>query len=586
MAAHRHRALRRVVAEARRDVGVIRGNHPAQRKPALVGHRRVGSGGGFQVAHLRLLVAHGGHNAADLADVALDGFQVEAVEGVGGRAFARQSFVHGAQHDVVDAVAPGDFAAVDQAVGRPQQPRLGQGGIHAGQFEEFRRPPGLHQAVAGAQKALLDPAVEPGVILVAVADLGIPADQDAPAFGAVAQQQGNVEGDPAFGQQAVEFRRAVQHALFGDQFVLAQGDLLPHGRQHPVQQIPEFGADGPVAAQGAAQIVPAVELGLEGIHLGLHRRHGLLVNHLRLRAQGVDLLAQVHQFAAQLQRHVAGLVADAFSQPTAAFLPEVVERVLLRHDLLDLAEEIRFLRPGLGAGLQGGLAVAFVGLQGPVELNDALVRPRLVVEERQHDMALRPVGLEGFRQPQQARAVGRGARARRQARELPERVEVRAHHDHFLQPQFEHRIRARQKGDEVAPRGPLPVDLGVDRRGGAQRQLPAGAVEIEPGQVGVGPQVVVMTGIAVFAADEDHGARAQPERLQPLHPGVVVHHHDPVADRHAVELLVGPVADIHQLAGDAFRRRHRRQDGVGTPRHQRDRPVPGRQLATVHVGLQ
>ena len=586
MAPHRHRALRRVVAEARRDVGIIRGNHPAQGEPALVGHRLVGAGGGLQVAQLRLLVAHGGHDAADLADVALDGVQVEAVEGVGGRAFARQGFVHGAQHDVVDAVAPGDFAAVDQAVGRPQQARLGQGGIHAGQFEEFRRPPGLRQPVVGAQEALLNPAVEPGVILVAVADLGIAADQDAPALRAVAQQQGNVEGDPALGQQAVEFRRAVQHALFGDQFVLAQGDFLPHGGQHPVQQIPEFGVDGPVAAQGAAQVVPSVEFGLEGIHLGLHRRHGLLVDHLRLRAEGVDLLAQIHQLAAQLQGHVAGLVADAFAQPPAAGLFEMGQRIGRRDDLLDLAEEIRFLGPGRGAGLQGGLAVAIVRLQRPIELHHAFMRPRLVVEKRQHDMAFRAVGLENLRQPQQARAVGRGARARCQARELPERVEVRAHHDHFLQPQFEHRIRARQERDHVAPRRALPGDLGVDRGGAAQRQLPARAVVVEPGQIGVGPQIVMMEGIPVFAADKDHGPRAQPERLQPLHPGVVVHHHDPVADRHAVELLVGPVADIHQLAGEAFRRRHRRQDGVGTPRHQRNRPAAGRQLAAAHLRLQ
>jgi len=212
------------------------------------------------------LVAGGrGEQRRQLGCLRLDPRDVERGQGVVGRALAGQAFLAGGDGEVVDAQLPRDLAAVDERGGCPEQARRVEGAVGRGRLEVRRRLPRLAERLERLEERALDLPVEPRVVVVG-AEAGVAADDEAPTWAAVAEQERDVEADPAVADEVEERAVTVQRAPLGLELLGAALDDGAHLAEHPVQLGPHGGRVG-LAREGAQQVVPPVPLLLPLVEL-------------------------------------------------------------------------------------------------------------------------------------------------------------------------------------------------------------------------------------------------------------------------------------------------------------------------------
>ncbi len=192
---------------------------------------------------------------------------------------------------------------------------------------------------------------------------------------------------------------------------------------------------------------------------------------------------------------------------------------------------------------------------------------------------------------QQGRHVRRPARPGRGVRHGAERVDVRPEDDHLRLPvlRIKHRVRSRQVGEDVGPRQAFPDDLAADRRLGPVppkvHLAPDPGRRIQPDQVRRDRHMLGPDGHGVRSAEEDDGLGAEPERLLPVARTVILHGDDRPL-RPAISVILQPASThVDERPGEAFLRRHRRDDQVRPGRQQRHRLPSDPQLAALRAGL-
>jgi len=321
-----------------------------------------------------------------------------------------------------------------------------------------------------------------------------------------------------------------------------------------------------VAVRGLGHGIPARLLELPVAHALLDdpgaRRAGPVLRELP--AQLAGLLRRVPRAAPRLPGEAAAQGSFGAGQ--------ALEWVGPRDEAGDRLQEAAFVVEELLAGLEpNGLVVLF---EGAVEGAGAAVAAGLIVQEGDEDVAARTVLAQVLGEGEERRAVGRAARAGRQAWHLAEGVEVRRDDEDLLLVLEEGGLGALDEGEDVASRGAVPGNGAVDDGLRAFRQVGARAGVVEAGQVGVGDRVVGVPGLGGAVGHEDGRLRPEAEGADPAAAAVVVQHHDAAAWRALPEVLRVARPRVQELAPDALGRAHRRHDAVRPHRQELQLPAP------------